>query len=264
MDARNDARLHDRRWLRRDWERWLRPDWENYVQPAYREAMRREIAERKAASEGWRCAREWLRDEQIVREREEALAARRAWEAECAERKMRADIAWERFRVVWAQFLAQKAGFNRNQPRVPAGNSDGGRWTSGGESGQPKGSDEVSASRRLGSRPHGHHYLTHAFYSKLPLPKETRAVFDEGKTGRLHGQVHRGGREHDAYNEAVKNLFWRYVDEKGITVETMQPHHAHEVLQRIKTSTEPTIRDYNIKILRRELHFWIRGFKGRE
>ena len=56
MDARDAAR--DRRWLRPDWERWLRPDWENYVQPAHREAMRREIAERKGATEGWRCARE--------------------------------------------------------------------------------------------------------------------------------------------------------------------------------------------------------------
>ena len=41
MDARDDARLHDRRWLRPDWERWLRPDWESYVQPAHREATRR-------------------------------------------------------------------------------------------------------------------------------------------------------------------------------------------------------------------------------
>ena len=120
MDARDAAR--DRRWLRPDWERWLRPDWENYVQPAHREAMRREIAERKGATEGWRCARERLRDQQIAREHEQVIAVR----------KMRADIAWEQVKAVWAQVFARKGGFKPDQPRVPAGSSDGGRWTSQG------------------------------------------------------------------------------------------------------------------------------------
>jgi len=61
---------------------------------------------------------------------------RKAWEAEYAEHKRRADIAWER---VMAAFMRgafaprAKAGFNPDQPRVPAGNPDGGQWTSDGE-----------------------------------------------------------------------------------------------------------------------------------
>lgn len=37
---------------------------------------------------------------------------------------------WEQKLACWVQ--AAKAGFDPNQPRVPAGNSDGGQWASGG------------------------------------------------------------------------------------------------------------------------------------
>lgn len=45
-------------------------------------------------------------------------------------------MAWARVVVAFKAFaqLAIKAGFNPSQPRVPAGNPDGGQWTSGGGS----------------------------------------------------------------------------------------------------------------------------------
>jgi len=40
---------------------------------------------------------------------------------------------WERKAARWVEAI--KSGFDPNQPRVPAGNSDGGQWTGGGGSG---------------------------------------------------------------------------------------------------------------------------------
>jgi Bacterial CdiA-CT RNAse A domain len=70
-----------------------------------------------------------LREENAALEREQQ---QREWEAECAERKLRADIAWERFKAAFMRgdfAPRQKANFNPNQPRVAAGNADGGQWT---------------------------------------------------------------------------------------------------------------------------------------
>jgi hypothetical protein len=155
---RDAARIaHYQRWLRPDWRRWLHPDWERFVHPAQREAMRKDFALRDRAFET-PMARRW-REEQEQREREEqerleeikreALSIkaeiaelrfefalrRKKWEAECAEHKLRADIAWERFKAAFMRgdfAPRQKANFNPNQPRVAAGNADGGQWTSGG------------------------------------------------------------------------------------------------------------------------------------
>jgi hypothetical protein len=43
---------------------------------------------------------------------------------------------------------AFKAGFNPNQPRVPAGNSDGGQWTGGGGGGQTQVAQNLSRPAR--------------------------------------------------------------------------------------------------------------------
>lgn len=53
-------------------------------------------------------------------------------------RALACHIAGERMMAAFARFqaLAEKAGFNPDQPRVPAGNPDGGQWTgSGGATG---------------------------------------------------------------------------------------------------------------------------------
>jgi hypothetical protein len=158
MDADDLARIaHYRRWLSPDWRRWLHPDWERFVHPAQRAAMRKDFALRDRAFET-PLARRW-REEREEQERLEAehqaeiarealeikaeLAAlrvelamrRKAWEAECAERKLRADIAWERFKAAFMRgdfAPRRKANFNPNQARVAAGNPDGGQWTSDG------------------------------------------------------------------------------------------------------------------------------------
>src|SRR5205085_8723286 len=49
-----------------------------------------------------------------------------------------ADRALERFNQAYARYFGEeKADFNPNQPRVPAGSPDGGQWTSGDSEGAP-------------------------------------------------------------------------------------------------------------------------------
>jgi hypothetical protein len=59
--------------------------------------------------------------------------------------ELRLDILRQRF--------ARKYGFNPSQPRVPAGNSDGGQWTDGG--GGASGSPESRRIRLAGEMPTG-------------------------------------------------------------------------------------------------------------
>ena len=169
MKPSDDARIeHYRRFGRPDWRRWLRPDWERRVNPAEREAMRKDFALRDRAFETPMARRR--REENEAREREEQAALeaenqreiehealkakaelaslrfelmmdelrRKAWQAECAERKRRADVAWERFKAAFMRgdfAPRQKASLNPSQPRVPSGNPDGGQWTEAGSTG---------------------------------------------------------------------------------------------------------------------------------
>lgn len=59
----------------------------------------------------------------------EALLCNAACDAIADEARRRSHSALLRLRVA---VLRSKAGFNPDQPRVPAGNPDGGQWTSGG------------------------------------------------------------------------------------------------------------------------------------
>ena len=118
------ARLeHIRRWVRPDFERFLRPDWERYVHPAGHEAVRRQIAECKAAFEPWQARR--LREQNEARERE--LEAEHEREIERAALELKAELAALRVELLWAE-LRRKAGFDPDQPR-----DEQGRWTDSGE-----------------------------------------------------------------------------------------------------------------------------------
>ena len=81
-------------------------------------------------------------EQDAIRERVKAWrtehAQKRARGREEAERlKRKSDAAWEKFIAAFDRHwdACRKAGFNPAQPRVPAGNPDGGQWTSGGAGG---------------------------------------------------------------------------------------------------------------------------------
>ncbi len=146
-----------RRYGRPDWRRFVRPDWERFVHPAGHEAMRKEFAlwdrafehpsarrlrEQRDAEHRAEIAREALQIKaELAALRLERAERQRTWEAECAARKRKADLAWERLMAAFMRGdLARKANFNPDQPRDELG-----RWTDGGGSAQ-SGDDEGNLS----------------------------------------------------------------------------------------------------------------------
>jgi hypothetical protein len=123
MGADEDARMaHARRWLRPDWQRWIRPDWERCMQPDAVEAMRHEIALRCKAFEPPPCTRERLRKERATQERERR-------EQDALDREvllLRRDLTESMLEYELRRFQQK---YSPDQPRVPAGNPDGGEWT---------------------------------------------------------------------------------------------------------------------------------------
>lgn len=118
MDRRDLARIeYYRRWLRPDWRRWLRPDWERHVNPAEGEAMRKDFALRDRAFET-PMARRW-REENEAREREEQerRGAEHQAEIERETLELKADLASLRFELVWTEFC-RRAEFAERKRRA--------------------------------------------------------------------------------------------------------------------------------------------------
>jgi hypothetical protein len=156
--------------------------------------------------------------------------------------------------------LHGKANFNRNQPRVPRGNRDGGQWTDDPEYGG--GASSAGRSRQIHEQPgdeliwpelpirsrDGHHYGPQSFLRELGLPPETMKVFADAKTGPVFGTVNQWNRLHRLYNEAVEADFWEFVAEEGIDPKKMTPDQARRFIRRIVTSTKPPIREFNLRV----------------
>lgn len=171
-------------------------------------------------------------------------------------------------------------GYDPNQPRVPAGHPDGGRWTNKAKtSGEPINDPRVLSDATPDNHwivgadyAAGHHYHPRSLWQNLPLRQDTRDVLDRAVSGplaatfynQITGQTfrHRWDKEHREYNQAVNELFQMYFEElgtRGITPERMTPDHAWEFIRAIYRSQDPRIRNYlaRIRVLRRV--FRLRG-----
>src|SRR3954447_771701 len=124
----------DERWIRHDWRMWIRPDIARWMKPGVDPAdvipaLARERAQKQAAIERARAAEDaelaaWIEHE------------RRVWATLREEMKeVNADMARWRRRVA-----EEEAKYSPSQPRVPAGNPRGGRWTNQNEGGSGFGS----------------------------------------------------------------------------------------------------------------------------
>jgi hypothetical protein len=84
-----------------------------------------------------------------------------------------------------AVFELYEQKFSPDQPRVPAGNREGGQWISSpdGTPSRTTRNETTELSAQSRQRGKGHHELPQALYRNLPLPEETRKVFDEATTG---------------------------------------------------------------------------------
>jgi hypothetical protein len=99
-------------WLRHDWQNWLRPDWQRFMPPDPGPSMRERL---------WQPYRE---------EPPPQRSATGLTEADII--AFRCNLAALRFKLALIKGALRLKVFNPNQPRVPAGNPDGGQWTDAG------------------------------------------------------------------------------------------------------------------------------------
>ncbi|MGE4164542.1 MAG: hypothetical protein AB7E67_01000 [Xanthobacteraceae bacterium] len=148
--------------------------------------------------------------------------------------------------------LHRKAGFDPNQPRVPAGNSDGGQWT-----------DTGVATTFSAAKAKGHHFVPRSLFEKLPLSSEARRVFEGGSTGHLRSGPHQWSKEHRLYNEAVTEHFEKFLRQRNLRADSVTADHAKEFLNDVRQSRDPRIRDYNLRIFRQEFQYYLRRLPRR-
>jgi len=162
--------------------------------------------------------------------------------------------------------------YNPDQPRVPAGNPDGGQWTIDGGWGaaQSDSFNPLAALAEIGVRlaADGHHYVPRGVFEneKYSFQPETLKVLEGAKTGPLNDPTsNRFDELHRHYNKAVEGALDRFLDRNNIRSEQMTADHARRFADEIKTSKDPTIRQFNMRLWMRELNYWIRrGPRGRE
>lgn len=174
---------------------------------------------------------------------------------------MRPD-AYRWFAPKHANFLPpheRKAGFNPDQPRDELG-----QWTETGAEDEVDQSAESVSLDEFGSasRGQGHHFVARSVYRNLPLSPEAKTVFDKATTGPLSGQRHGFSEKHKIYNDAVAELFDEFTNGKGLSPQALTADQAREFVNQVKTSRDPRIRDFNIRILQREITHILRS-RGR-
>lgn len=163
--------------------------------------------------------------------------------------------------------LARKSGFDPSQPRVPAGSSDGGQWTDGGASGRSfrwqtrLSRPQTQISEFSAARVRGHHFVPRSLFQRFGLSAEARKALDRGVTGRLRAEKHGWSVEHHEYNKAVREKLSRFLRDNKIRPESMTANEATEFRERILRDQDPRIRNFNLKIYRREILYWIRRIR---
>jgi hypothetical protein len=117
-----------KRWLRHDWQRWMRPDADRWMRPGWDSHLHPQSNERKENSDAALSA-------EIAAERE-LLAG------------LRAELATISAEFKFRRFLCDLK-YSPDQPRVPAGNPDGGQWTNGGDGEQEANGNAIASSEQL-------------------------------------------------------------------------------------------------------------------
>ncbi|CAN5322185.1 hypothetical protein BH10PSE10_BH10PSE10_19190 [soil metagenome] len=159
---------------------------------------------------------------------------------------------------------ALKAGFNPAQLR-----DERGRWTGGSANDSRVISDAtpddwISGAQYAGN---GHHFVPRGVFSNNKydfLPETTRA-FDSETTGHLKDpSSNQYDGVHRTYNKAVEEKLDQFLERNNITSREMTPEQAKSFADEIKKSSDPRIRQLNLRIYMREIMRGLRLFRGRE
>lgn len=163
----------------------------------------------------------------------------------------------------------RKAGFNPDEPRVPAGNADGGQWTNdGGRSADDSRvlSDAPDSGWIQGAQyaADGHHWVPKGVYEKESLKPELRKVFENAKSGPLaDNSVNRWNVEHRSYNDAVQEDFNAFLERNKINSQQMTAEQAQEFVDEVLASADPRIRGLKMKVMHQMMrYFLLRGPRG--
>ena len=190
---------------------------------------------------------------------DEIVAARR-WERTLLEIKYEFAALRLETAILRHTLACRKAGFRRDQPRWPKDSGrEGGRWSGGAGTGAPN-----TGTNAAGRVPRGHHYVPGEIFRNVPLRPETRKVFEDATTGPLRGKAHMYDEAHQEYNKGVIEAFDQFKANNGIArSEDMTPEQAKRFLDEVKTSRDPRIRGYNMRIYMQEFQFYLRRIPRR-
>jgi RHS repeat-associated protein len=142
-----------------------------------------------------------------------------------------------------------------------------GRWLSRdpiGEEGDPTanlypyaGDNPISFTDPLG-RQQGHHDVPRAVWQNLPLPPGTQQIFENATSGPLPRGENLYNTAHRAYNQAVQELFDKYMKDNSIDPSTMTPKQATDFVKNVRTCGDPRIRDFLVRIYRARIMMSLR------
>jgi hypothetical protein len=180
-----------------------------------------------------------------------------------ARRCMRPDRALDRALETGNDTPLEK--YSPDQPRVPAGNPDGGQWTTLAANDDPNNtSDAAGAHIPCQKYGEGHHWVPKTVYEKRNFLKEVKATFDNSKSGALAiPKVNSNTTEHIAYNKAVDQLLDAYLQRNEITEEQMTPAQAQEFVQDVLDSGDPVIQSFVRRIKWEAMRYNLRYGSGR-
>ena len=198
-------------------------------------------------------------------------------------------------------FALYERKYRPDQPRVPAGNSDGGQWTADGGGGgsrspgsQPTtkpapindprvisdatpdndwkpGAQYAQGPKDLPGRSsaygvgRGHHHVARAVANKYPFSEEARRVFNESSTGKLYDpRSNKWDMYHVEYNKAVGEVVDDYLKKNNVRPEAMTEAQARDLHKQVLESGDERIRTYNKRMMMREIRIHILRRFGRE
>jgi hypothetical protein len=177
-------------------------------------------------------------------------------------------------------------GYDPHQPRVPAGQPDGGQWTNQarGESlriNDPRVLSDIAPNDPwiLGAdyaANFEHHWYPRHFYQEQPFSPEVKKVFRNETSGPLVQRLYSRRRQtwlshgygwddpHRRYDDAVGELVAEYMRDRGITARQMTVPQAYEVIELIKKSPDPRISNFVKMINTLHRFFRLRRVRGNE